>query len=495
MNVIAGNASLVDQKGIPQTLKTQQELDAGDEIQVGPKSYVEVLLNPGSYLRLSSNARVKFLHLAPDNLKLRLLRGSLILETFVTKPASPNRKQTAEDMRMMFGYEYQGISVLTPTGDVVTAAGGIYRCDIDDSGRGFLAVRKGVAIVAGGILSDDMATALGDRVPVIQDIARQPEDPFDIWSHGRADSLTAANLSLRSTSWQTRLRKNHLSYLNVEYDEGLDRMKEAMTIKASGESIAFVEQGAQYQSDDGLWNPLTTDADLKDGDRIATGSNARVEIHLFPECYLLLAHHTEIIYHSRPDQGPAITIIQGSAMVVSTLARTANLVTSLIAPEGSLEIPGPGIFRLNVYPHRSSEALVYQGSASIREQELGAGNKAVLAPPNFAVEQLRQKDIDPFELWSRSRSSLLVQTLNPPRSRGFVPPVELTHYEVDIFKHRVQPAQRSHRITTAGMWYLDRAAHEYTFVPATNSRYLTSPLFQLLSPYGGKYSVFYRLNK
>src|SRR5215813_11426743 len=393
VNVIAGDATLVDQQGISQTLEPLQLLEAGQAIQVAPKSYVEVLLDPGSYLRLSSNARVKFLNLAPDNLKLTLLSGSLILEKFVSPLplfVKSNRKQTADDMRLRFAGQYAGITVLTPTGDFITATGGIYRCDIDINGRGFLKVRKGVAVVAGSILSDEMATALGDRVPVIENIALQPEDRFDTWSHGRADKLVESNQSLRNTWWHTRLRQNRNSYFNVEYDESLDRMEESMVIQAAGESVALVEQGAQYKSGDGAWIPLTTDAKLKDGDRITTGPDARVEIHLFPECYLLLSHNSEIVYSARLDQGPAIKLIQGSAIVVSTLAHTANLVTSLIAPEGSVEIPGAGIFRLNVYPRRRSEAFVYQGSVTIRGQELSAGMRATLGSGNFEPEPLRQ---------------------------------------------------------------------------------------------------------
>src|SRR5262245_8142530 len=274
VNVIAGDASLVDQQGISQNLKTLQQLEAGQEIQVAPKSYVEILLNPGSYLRLSSNTRVKFLNLAPDNLKLKLLSGSLILEKFVSPPGifeKANRKQTADDMRLRFAGQYAGVTVLTPTGDFITAAGGIYRCDVDVSGRGFLRVRKGVAVVAGSVLSDEMATALGDRVPVIENIALEPEDGFDTWSHGRADKLIESNQSLRNTFWHTRLRQNRRSYLNIEYDESLDRMEEAMVIQAAGESVALAEQGAQNKSGDGPWIPLTTDAKLKDGDRITTG--------------------------------------------------------------------------------------------------------------------------------------------------------------------------------------------------------------------------------
>src|SRR5262245_44285503 len=79
VNVVAGEANLLNQNGLEQTLKAQQQFEAGDEIQVATKSYVELLLNPGTYLRLAPNTRVKVLSLAPENLKMSLLSGSLIL--------------------------------------------------------------------------------------------------------------------------------------------------------------------------------------------------------------------------------------------------------------------------------------------------------------------------------------------------------------------------------------------------------------------------------
>jgi hypothetical protein len=272
--------------------------------------------------------------------------------------------------------------------------------------------------------------------------------------------------------------------LNIDYDKRLDRMKDAMTINASGENIALVEQGAQRKAPGESWRPLTTDDELKDGYGIATGPNARVEIHLFPQCYLLLSHNTEIVYHAHPEAGPTITVMQGSALIVSTLSPAAGWATSLIAPDGAVAIPGAGIIRLNVYPRRRSEVFVFEGYAQIRGQEIPANNRVVLGTTEAAPEPIRQMDIDPFELWSLRRSSVLANTLIVlPRSRRSAPgrPVD---YEADVFKHgRVMP-QPSHRVSTAGLWYLDLSAKAYTFVP--NS-------YEQRSPYGGKYVVSFRL--
>ena len=66
MNHIDGVARYLNNKGVAQVLKPLQEFESGDEIQVGADSYVEVLLIPGTFLRLAANARVRFIDVSPE---------------------------------------------------------------------------------------------------------------------------------------------------------------------------------------------------------------------------------------------------------------------------------------------------------------------------------------------------------------------------------------------------------------------------------------------
>src|SRR3954467_14925315 len=52
VNHIDGVARYLNSKGVAQVLKPLQEFESGDVIEVGADSYVEVLLIPGSFLRL-----------------------------------------------------------------------------------------------------------------------------------------------------------------------------------------------------------------------------------------------------------------------------------------------------------------------------------------------------------------------------------------------------------------------------------------------------------
>jgi hypothetical protein len=476
VNHIDGVGRYLNSKGVAQVLKPLQEFESGDEIQVGADSYVEVLLTPGSFLRLAANARVRFIDISPDNLKLQLISGSAILENIVPPLGiyeHANGKASPNDVRSLFDSGYQAIDVLTPQGDFMLARGGLYRCDIGADGRTSLQVLTGLAVIPGDVLSDGMSAMLGDRVATIEKIDPSREDKFGAWSRGRAIALVAASNALGDTPWGRKLRKDRMTYLSIEYPERQARMKEALTISAVAGAVGFAEPGAVYQSHEGSWQPLTTDVELKAGDRVKTNTGARVEIHLYPECYFLLDGNSEIVYGARPDGGVAIRLINGSAMMVSSLKRKGGVFTSLLVPTNEIEISEAGVYRLNASSARAAELLVYEGSATIQGQVISEGRRAVLGGSAIEIDRARAADIDPFELWSRKRSHLLILAQF----------MEAFNQRFDP-KHRPAISPRSaHRVITTGLWYLFAETDTYTFVPAGPDR---------RSPYGLKYEFWFR---
>src|SRR6266446_3394223 len=144
-NLVEGGALYRHDNDAPQALPSRKALKNGDVINVGGNGRVEVLLNPGIYLRLFSNTEATFLDLSPDNLKLKLSQGAAILEILVVPL---ERKQSSyNDLRSQFNGSYQSVMVSTPAGDFVTTRGGIYRCDVGDDGHTVLRVVKGFAAV------------------------------------------------------------------------------------------------------------------------------------------------------------------------------------------------------------------------------------------------------------------------------------------------------------------------------------------------------------
>ena len=475
-NVIDGVAHYVDEKGARHRLKPLLEFEGGEEIQVGPDSYVELLLTPGSFLRLSAHARMRFLDVSPDNLKLQLISGSAILESYVPPVGiyePSNAKATPNDVRALFDSGYQAIDVVMPHGEFMLARGGLYRFDIDAGGRTSLQVLTGLAVIPGDVLSDGMSALLGDRVAKIEKIDGRREDKFDGWSRRRAMALVAASNALRETWWGRKMRKNNLTYFSIEYSERRIRIREGLTVSAVAGSVGFADPGAEYQSPEGRWQPLTTDIELKAGDRVRTNTNARVEIHLYPECYLLLDGNTEVVYGARRDGGVAIKSIAGSLMMVSSLKRKDSVLTSLLAPTNEIEISEAGVYRLNVTSAREAQLLVYGGRATIQGQEIKEGRCANLNGDAIEIDYARGIDIDPFELWARKRSHLLIKA-------------EIIKDFLGKFDPKRRPANMpvsAHRVIGTGLWYLSPQTGAYTFVPAAPER---------KSPYGFKYEFWFR---
>ncbi len=461
-NIVEGDGLYLHGKDAPQTLTPQKGLKDGDAIDVRANGRVEVLLNPGIYLRLFSNTELTFLDLSPDNLKLKLSKGSAILEILVVPL---ERKQASyNDLRSQFNASYQSVITSTPAGDFVTTRGGIYRCDVDDNGRTVLRVINGFAAVNASLVGPGMESVLGDRVPFVKKFDKDREDAFDRWSRERANALVASNKSLRNTDWHKQLKKNSQSEFEITYDESSERLKEGLIVSALGGYVGYVENEVLYRSGESDWQPLKQGGELKYGDRVKTGADSRAEIQVYPTCYLTLADDTEIIYGTRADGAAAIKVLAGSAIIASSLTHKEGPSISFVAPEGEIEIREEGFYRLNVKPRRESEVVVYEGAISIAGREIKQDHRVILQGEEYGIWPIRRMDMDPFELWTRKRSALLNEPKRPNKNQ----PIPYT------------ARAKAHRVDSTGLWYLDQTTGAYTFVPGYR---------EYSSPYGGRYSV------
>jgi hypothetical protein len=101
------------------------DLRSGDTVRTGPAGRAEILLNPGSYLRISENTEFVFTDTSLDNLKIELLRGAAIIEVAVA-----------------YGDKGAVASVITPQSEFRLVKGGLYRFDVD-AAKTVALVRKG----------------------------------------------------------------------------------------------------------------------------------------------------------------------------------------------------------------------------------------------------------------------------------------------------------------------------------------------------------------
>lgn len=181
INAITGQAD-VHAKGETewQQLSITDDLDAGDRVRTANDGRVEILLNPGSYLRVGGDSEVELSNNTLDNLEVRLLRGTAIVEA------------TGAD-----GLELN-INISTPHTKLSIVRQGLYRLNVVPNDATELIVRKGRVIlsdshtkVKGG--NKVVFSATNVTVAKLTNEEKKVDEPVDNWSKERADTLAKAN--------------------------------------------------------------------------------------------------------------------------------------------------------------------------------------------------------------------------------------------------------------------------------------------------------------
>ena len=159
------------------------EVRVGDLIKTGDQDRLELLLNPGSYLRVSFNSELRVVDTAFSSMKFELIRGSAIVES-----ATFNRKVHA-------------LVVGTPAGNVVFDKAGLYRLEVQPSAV-HLAIQEGkakwmkegveVATLKSGKRFVLAVPTQGSELQFAK-LDKKEADELDRWSRRRAEFLVAAN--------------------------------------------------------------------------------------------------------------------------------------------------------------------------------------------------------------------------------------------------------------------------------------------------------------
>ncbi len=182
VNSTEGTVSVVRSDGKAGVLLRRDRVGIGDKVITGADGRAEVLLNPGSYIRLDRNSSFEFGSTDLEDLKIRLFSGSAIFEVFA-----------ANEFR---------VSISTPTNSVALIETGIYRIDIAPDGSSLLSVTKGKADIGGETLTrvkEGRTGTLGPGAVVVAKFDKGKRDEFAEWSRDRSKELTkvASNLQAR----------------------------------------------------------------------------------------------------------------------------------------------------------------------------------------------------------------------------------------------------------------------------------------------------------
>lgn len=169
-------------------LTIRDNLEAGDLVRTGVDGRVEMLLNPGSYLRVAENSEFELTNNSLDNLELRLIRGTAIVEA--TGP---------EDLDLL-------INITTPHTKLAIVRRGLYRFKVVPGDVTELIVRKGRVLLSDSdtkVKDGRKLTFSGSTFMVAKlSKADKEKDDFDLWSRNRAETVARANRAFREREFR-----------------------------------------------------------------------------------------------------------------------------------------------------------------------------------------------------------------------------------------------------------------------------------------------------
>lgn len=427
---------------------TEPRLIDGDIIQTGD-GRAEALLNPGYYLRLSRNSEVVFMDLSSSNLKVKLLKGSAIIEIPIDSDGAP---RYLNEFRDLF---FDIVTVITPSDEYAVTRPGLYRFEVMAGAQSRVSVLKGAVVVAGVRIKDGHAARVVAGKSEALTEEKSSGDAFDEWSRERALKLVQSNQSLKRTEWYKLMRSGH-AYLETSDKDSKPDLSVG-TVSALTGGVTFVEK-ALIRKKSEEWQELKAGSRLMDGDRVLTAPDCRAELAPYPYFYLFLSGNTEIVYSESPEGKVSLKLVQGSIIVLVNEPRAKvkeRNVLKLITNNTEYEIEHSGYYRLNFSTTVHAEMLIYQGRVRLDGKEIGASKEVVTTGDSVAQSSLDKNSKDSFNIWTEHR---MVRALTV----------------------------RRRNIWYAGAWFLHPETNEYTFVPGDR---------HCKSPYGGNYSAMFRVNQ
>jgi FecR protein len=186
-DVAARRAGAREWRGV----SVKDDLRSGDAARTGSDGRVEVLLNPGSYLRAGGATEFELEDASLDSLRLRVSRGSVLVEAT--------------------GYDSLGLNVriATPRARVEIVRAGVYRVDVTEQGETIVEVQKGRALVGEGaaalLVKGGKEARAGAGGVEVSKLEKRQRDALDLWGRERGKELAKVNNTLANRQTNTLL--------------------------------------------------------------------------------------------------------------------------------------------------------------------------------------------------------------------------------------------------------------------------------------------------
>jgi FecR protein len=130
-----------------------RELVNGDLLKTGTDARAEILLNPGYYLRLGPNSRLVLQDLSRNNLKVKLVSGTALLEVLI----NDSRGGYTDTGMSKIGTSskiYEFVTLTTPNDEYLVSEGGAYRFGAEGNGVSSVKVISGHIAIAGKTIGE-----------------------------------------------------------------------------------------------------------------------------------------------------------------------------------------------------------------------------------------------------------------------------------------------------------------------------------------------------
>lgn len=185
VNFVEGKVTVARRNAKSSYLLKGDELEIGDQVSTDALGKAEVLLNPGSFVRLGEKSNFEFVTTSLEDLQLKLNSGGAIFEVIT-------------DDEFTF-------AVNTPKAKFYIVKTGIYRVDVASDGTGKIEVWKGRAQAGNAEIKGGKEAVVSGNQATVAKFDRDDKDALDVWSRTRAKELAKVNARLQNTTARNSL--------------------------------------------------------------------------------------------------------------------------------------------------------------------------------------------------------------------------------------------------------------------------------------------------
>jgi hypothetical protein len=432
-----------------ENLATGLVIGDGDRISTEQTSRSEILLQPGNYLRLSSDTHLRLLSSSYDKLRFELNSGTINFELV----GDPWTHQASDSISL-----YDLIRVITPSGEVLVSQPSIIRINVSKDGSTEIIVRRGEAIFDGQYVKAKRAVVKKNNLLTITERDPKLEDDFDAWCRSRAELLVKANRALKKDPlWLKTHEEGKEPLIGRGSDSEDSSSTSPYVVSAKPGVIILVDAGVEILRTGSEWKDFGEDTQLKVTDRLRTGPYCRLELAIFPDIQLRLDGNSELLLEEFTNEGVTLKLARGAMIIDAAVFNQKNLPPIKIGGMSTVAtIVSSGNYRVDVRA-QTENITVRDGKVNFSGRSVG-GCRTIA---NGVTSECDKKRNDNFDYWSQSRG------------------------EGQSFSGRVMATalvrSRKRELRDRGFWYRPVDSQQFTFVP-----YYTKT-FE--SPYGGGYSV------